>query len=296
MIKMKPQFTVLFLVSLFMLDGCAQRREQDRIGVAVSVLPQSQFVERVGGDRVRVTVMVPAGANPHTYEPTPGQLIELSKARMYAKVGSSIEFELTWLDKIIQANKKMLVVDCSKGIELSGIDHSTYQESGGRHHEAMDPHIWVSPRNAITMVENIYKGLVSIDPQGKNYYKSNMDEYIGVLTELDGTIEQTLAGKIDRKFIVYHPSWGYLAKHYNLRQLAVEEEGKAPTARGIKRLVEQARKHNINIVFASPQFSTESAEVVAKEIGGRIVLLDPLEKDYVNNMQKVIEALAEAMK
>jgi len=279
---------------LILILGCSlQEQKTDRVNVVVSINPLVEFVEKIGGEKITVSIMVPPGTSPHTYEPTPSQLKNVSKAKMYVKVGSPIEFELTWLSKILSTNKDMLFVDASPGIELVSVEHGHPHE--GNRRERYDPHIWLSPRNAKIMVENIYGGLISADPKNKKYYTQNKEKYLKELDDLDHNIEQLLAEKINRKFMVYHPAWGYFAKDYNLEQISVEVEGKEPTAKGIQHLIEQANEHNIKIIFASPQFNTESAEVIAREIDGRVVLINPLEKDYISNMEKVAQALLEAM-
>jgi len=276
--------TVVFLIGPGAFSCTIQQIEEEagkqEIGVVVSILPQAEFVEKLGGDKVKVIVMIPPGASPHTYEPTPGQLKEVSKSRIYAKVGSGVEFELAWMDKIIGVNKEMIVIDCSKDADII----------------EGDPHIWLSPKNAKIMVENIYKGLVKIDFKNQEYYRNNKEKYLQELDELDDKISNILSGKKDRKIMVYHPAWAYFARDYNLKQIPIEKEGKEPTTEGIKNLIEQAKGSNINVIFASPEFSTESAEVIAKEIGGAVVLINPLEKNYLENMYKVAKAFAEVLK
>jgi zinc transport system substrate-binding protein len=279
----------LLAVSLIaVVAGCSG--EADNTGktvVAVTILPQAGFVEAIGGDRVEVVVMVPPGASPHTYEVTPDQMVQLSNAKMYAKVGSPVEFELTWMDKLIAVNKNMLVVDCSKGIDL--MENQDPDELG------LDPHIWLSVKNAKIMVQNICDGLVQVDAANKSYYEENCDDYLSKLTELDNDIETALAGVSNRSFIVFHPAFGYFARDYNLKQIAVEQEGKEPDANYIVRLIEEAREQDIHVVFVSPQYSTTSAEVIADEINGKVVVIDPLAKDFINNMRAIESAMKQAM-
>lgn len=244
----------------------------------------------MGGNKVQVTVMVPLGASPHTYEPMPSQLIEVSRAKMYAKVGSGVEFELVWMDKIIGVNREMLVVDCSKGIELIGAKE--YEEEKHGHQGVHDPHIWLSPGNAKMMVENIYEGLIQIDPANQEYYARNKEKYLQELDILDEEIAQSLSGRENRKIMVYHLAWAYFARDHDLEQIPIEREGKEPTPKGIATLIKQAKENNITMIFASPEFSTKSAEVIAKEIGGEVVLISPLERNYLGNMRKVAEAFA----
>lgn len=289
---------ILMVVSAIGGWACTEKSSDDgRIGVIVTVLPQAEFAEAIGGDKVEVTVMVPPGADPHTYELTPGQMKKVAKARLYAKVGSGVEFELAWLDKIIAQNKNMMIVDCSHGINL--IEQVGEDEHEGKTHEGeggMDPHIWTSPLNAGIMVENICDGLTEIDPENKAYYESNRGGYLQRLDDLDKAITEGLSGVTNRVLMVYHPAFGYFAKDYDLTMLPIEEEGKEPTAAGLAYLIDQAKEHDIKVIFAEPQFNPQSARVIADQIGGKVILIDPLAKDYIANMQSLAGELVEAMK
>ena len=257
--------------------GRGRVADEEAIGVVVTILPQADFVHQVAGDKVSVTVMVPPGASPHTYEPTPGQLMEVSKARIYLKVGSGVEFEQTWLDKIIGINPEIQVVNCSYGITKQG----------------KDPHIWNSPNNAKIMVTNICNGLVAFDPGNDTFYTANRDKY---LQELD-TLDTYIHGRLDknatnRVFMIYHPSFGYFAKDYNLTQIAIEHKGKAPTPKVIRDCIDNARDYNLSYVYVAPQYATEDAEAIAREIGGQTVFINPIPRDYIANMRNVTTSLA----
>jgi zinc transport system substrate-binding protein len=273
-------FTIYFYTS----TGNSTGSSNGKIGVVVTVGPQEEFVKRVGGDRVNVTVMVPPGADPHTYEPLPSQMKQVQDAQIYFQVGSGIEFELTWMDKLTSMNSQMKVVNTSTGIQL--IPNTAEGEEGS------DPHVWVSPRNAKIMVENIYQALVQEDPQNKDYYTKNRDEYLKELDDLDKNITQTMSGKNNTKIMVYHPAWGYFCKDYNLQQVAIEQAGKEPTPQNIAFLVDTARNESIKVIFVSPEFSTSNAQVIANEIGGKVVVVDPLSQNYLENMKNVAEAFA----
>jgi zinc transport system substrate-binding protein len=317
---MRHAFTkiISIVVSFFLIlifSGCVRTIDtdinDDKIGVIVSIPPQAEFVEKVGGDKVIVTVMVPPGANPHTYEPTPVQLEEVSRANIYAKVGSAragsgIEFEIAWMDKIININGKMLVVDCSRGVKFFSVTYENgvpveyieYDRDGMDESKlkGIDPHIWLSPSNAKTMSENIYEGLVRVDPENQEYYKKNLDNYLAELDILDEEISQMFSEKENKVIIVFHPSWTYFALDYGIKQISIEEEGKEPTAEGIKDLIDKTREFDIKVIFASPEFSIKSAEAVAREIGGSVVLVSSLKKNYLENMKEVARAFAESMK
>ncbi|WP_292519762.1 zinc ABC transporter substrate-binding protein [Methanoculleus sp.] len=276
----------VFLALLFaaVTAGCAETEREDdgRVVVAVTIPPEQEFVERVGGDHVRVVVLVPPGADPHTYEPPPGVLAGVSEADMYAVVGSGIEFELAWKDKIAALNPNMLVVDCSRGVNLIS--------TGEGGHAGTDPHIWVSPRNAKIMVENIREGLTEVDPANADDYRRNAAAYQAELDALDAEIAGALAGSGVKKIIVYHSSWAYLARDYGLVEVPIEDEGKEPSPQRIEHLITQAKEEQIRVIFASPEHSTRSAEVIAGEIDGTVVTVSPLAKDYLENMWRVASA------
>ncbi len=270
---------VLLLASALLIAvvGCDQETETaGKTVVAVTLLPQAGFVEAIGGDKVEVVVMVPPGASPHTYEVTPDQMTQLSRAKMYAKVGSPVEFELAWMDKLIAVNKTMLVVDCSQGVALMEMDEEEHEDEheaeaeSGHEHEGLDPHIWLSVKNVKIMVQNICDGLVQVDSANKSYYEKNCADYMEKLVELDTELAAGLSGVANRSFIVFHPSFGYFARDYNLTQIGVEQEGKEPDADYIIRLIEEAKEHDIKVVFVSPQYSSKSAESIANEISGKL--------------------------
>ena len=287
----------LVLVSVLAISAmsCEPKKEiSKKIGVVVTILPQAEFVESVGGERVEVNVMVPPGANVHIYEPTPSQMTALAEAEIYAKVGSGIEFELVWMDKLVSVNKKMLIVDCSKGVELQEMVEE-YNHEAEHEHRVMDPHIWMAPLNAQVMVRNICDGLVQVDPVNKTYYEQNRDAYLQRLSELDQGIRGDLSGVTSRRFMVYHPAFGYFAREYNLTMIPIEEEGKEPTAAGLAHLIEQAKEHDIKVIFAEPQFNPQSAEVIAEAIGGRVVFINPLAENYITNLHDLLDELVQTM-
>ncbi|MCC4767942.1 MAG: zinc ABC transporter substrate-binding protein [Methanosarcina vacuolata] len=269
------------------------------VTVAVSVLPQAEFVEKVGGDKVKTVVIIPPGADPHTYEPSPKEIENISKASMYVTVGIDMPFEEVWIDRFESINSGTLIVNSSNGIKLRELAaHDHHEEEGAGELEAdeeeteLDPHIWTSPANAKIMVENIYEGLAKIDPENKTYYAQNRDAYLKELDTLDARIREKLSGKTERNFMVYHPSWGYFAADYNLTMISVESEGKEPSAEDLAKLVDLAKEKHVKVIFIQPQTSKQSAQAVAEEIGGEVVAVDPLAKDYIANMDNVSDIFA----
>lgn len=273
-----------------------------KIIIVASVLPQKEFIDRIGGDKVQTVIMVPPGADPHTYEPQASQLQLVSRARMFVLVGSGIEFEMVYMDKIRSLNPSMTIINDSNGISFirsseNEEEHSNEMHSDSDNHAVhgseSDPHVWVSPKNAQIMVENIYNGLVKIDPENNEYYFINKENYLKELRQLDKNITNEILDKKGEKILVYHPSWGYFCRDYGFTQIAIENEGKDPTPQGMANLIYQAKKENIKVIFVSPQYSTRSAEVIAEEIGAKIVFIDELSPNYVSNMKKVADTFAD---
>jgi zinc transport system substrate-binding protein len=274
------------------------------IAVAVSILPQAEFVEKVGRDRVKTIVLIPPGADPHTYESSPKEIEEISKARVFVTVGIDMPFEKIWIDRFENINSETQIVNSSEGIEIKKLAGSNYEEEHSRElengresgsksdQEELDPHVWTSPANAKVMVENIYKALVNIDPENEAYYAQNKDAYIKELDALDSRIREKLEGRKERNFMVYHPSWGYFAADYGLTMTPVEIEGKEPSAQDLAKLVNLAKEKHVKVIFVQSQFNTRSAQAIAEEIGGEVVAVDPLAKNYIANMDKVSDIFA----
>lgn len=271
---------------------------QNKISVAVSILPQVEFVRSIGGDHVDILEMVPPNSSPEVYEPTPGQMKQLSRAKAYFKIGTDLDFEINLMGKMASINPRLLIIDCSKGIDLLTMRDS--QERGedhhGHYHGLRDPHIWNSIRNARIMIDNIADGLIAIDSIHKSEYLKNAALYKFKLDSIDATILAMLKDSPKRTFIVLHPAWGYFASDYNLTELSIEAEGKEPSAADIKILVNLAKAQNIRTVFASPQFNSESAKVVAREIGGIVDYIDPLNGKFSENMLLTAQKIAASFK
>lgn len=285
----KPVIVTMLLVFMSVLgSGCIDLNTDDgdeRILIVVSILPQKEFAGQVGGEHVKVTVMVGEGQDPHGYEPRPSQLKDVAGADLYFKVGSGMEFENVWMDTLIEQNDEMEIVDGSANITLIHLGE------GDHEHQGDDPHIWNSPMNARIMVENLRDALVRIDPEHADDYANNTRMYLAELDAIDVGLKDGLEPHKGAKFLVYHPSFGYLAHAYDLVQIAIEDEGKEPTPAGVQAIIDQAKEENITTVFVSPQFDESNAEAIAGEIGGTVVRIDPLGEKYIENMNKIRDEL-----
>jgi zinc transport system substrate-binding protein len=268
---------------------------REPLPVLVSILPQQFLVERVGGDRVRTSVLVGSGQNPHTYEPTPRQMAEVSQARAFFRLG--IDYEEVWLPRILRVNPGLEVVDQREGLTLRPVDGGHRHADGHWHAPARpDPHVWTSPANAKAMAAQVRDSLGRLDPAGAPAYAQGFERLAADLDALDAEVRAALAGARQRRFLIFHPSWGYFADAYGLEQVPIEQSGKEPGARGLARLIDQARAEGVRAVFVGPQDSPAPAEAVAREIGARVVPLDPLAADYLASLRRMAGALAEALR
>lgn len=262
--------------------------------VMVSIPPQVYFVEQLGGDLVTVESMLPPGGFPHTYEPTPKQMRQLSKATMYVRI--HVEFEDAWWEKIAAVNPKMLVVDTLEGIERLESDMHHEQHGDVHDHHDGDPHIWLSPQLVKQQVMTICEGLIRIDPDNAETYRSRQDAFLQQIDTLNQEIQTQLTNLSSRTFLVFHPSWSYFARDYNLEQVAIEVEGKEPSVAEMTQLVTLAKDHNIRVIFVQPQTSRRSAETIARQIGATVEVLDPLAQDWSENMRHVANTLAKTLR
>ena len=286
----------------------------DKLPVFVSIAPQQYFVQQIGKALVDVEVMIPAGADPHIYEPKPRQMVALSGARLYFAIGVQ-PFEKILLKKIAAAHPNLRVIHTDQGIQKipmaahghSGDDNhpdeaespekgrreeGTEQREGGE----LDPHIWLSPPLVRQQVQTMLNALVETDPGNRSAYEANYRLFVSELMALDAELENLFAGKQGLQFMVLHPAWGYFAQTYGLKQVPVEIEGKDPKPAQLKELIEHAKQKQIKIIFVQPQFSPRSAQLVAKEIGGQVVFADPLAAGWSDNLREVARKFETALK
>lgn len=273
----------------------------DPIGVFVSLLPQQQFVERIGGDAVKVQVMVRPGESPATYDPTPQQMVALAGAAVYFRIGAP--FETVWIPKIQSTQPHLRIVDTRAGIQLQPMgkaghsgdhdhNHDTPPESGG----ALDPHIWTSPLLVKQQAATIRDALIALRPAERAHFEKGYAAYAAELDALDAELRQVLAGKTERRFMVFHPAWGYLARSYGLEQIPIEAEGKDPGPKALAALIERAKADEVRVIFVQKQFGRSAADAVAQAIGGEVVEIDPLAEDFLANTRTVAQTLARTLK
>ncbi|MBN1322782.1 MAG: zinc ABC transporter substrate-binding protein [Methanotrichaceae archaeon] len=274
----------LALVLALLAAGClAPAPEGDRMQVVTTIAPLADMVHNVGGDYVEVTVIVPPGAEPHTFEPTPSQMRIMESADLYVKNGAGLE---TWIELMV--GDHISVVDSSKGVDL------IFGE-GGAERSAPDPHIWLSPRNGMIQVENIYKALADADPIHEEYYAQNRDSYLKTLQDLDSDLGKRLGRAHRRVFIVQHPAFSYLARDYGLVQVPLSVDEKEPGPRHMATVVDLVSSSNVSAIFVEPQFNPKSAQVIADETGCNVLEIDPLPENYTAGLRHAGEMIAESL-
>ncbi|NLB52496.1 MAG: zinc ABC transporter solute-binding protein [Syntrophomonadaceae bacterium] len=281
---------LLVFIMTSALTGCSTTAEKNGVEVntvkpvkvLVSILPQADFVGSIGGEKVEVTVLIPPGANPEDYEMSPRQIQKISEADMYITVGN-IPFEEINMERIKSANPDMSIISFNE----------KHDENTEAHKH--DPHVWLSPRLVMEQAEIICKELSLIDSANETFYLKNKNAYISELERLDIEIKELLADRQRDHFLVYHPAWGYFAEDYGLVEIAVEKDGKEPTAGEMARIIEEAESRGIKEVLVSPQHSTRSAETIAKQMGGEIKVVDPLPGNYIEGMREAAYTFKEVL-
>jgi zinc transport system substrate-binding protein len=298
---------LMSLLLLFAQPGYAS----ERLPVFVSIVPQKYFLEQIGKDLVDVQIMVTPGASPAAYEPKPKQMADLAKTELYFAIG--VPFEKAWLDKIAAANPEMKIVHTDRDIEklpMATHHHHDAEESnhGEAHHSeneqsektgektVLDPHIWLSPPLVKMQAQSIRDALINADPAHSTAYEANFREFSGRIDRLDAELKKLFSDVEGLQFMVFHPAWGYFAHAYGLTQVPVEVEGKEPKPAQLAELIRHAREHDIRVVFVQPQFSSKSAELVAREIGGRVAVADPLAEAWMDNLRTLSETFKSALR
>jgi zinc transport system substrate-binding protein len=263
----------------------------DKLNIFVSIPPQAYFVKKIGGQHAEISVMVEPRQSPASYEPSPRQMVKLARADLYFAIG--VPFEAAWLSRFRSANPDMKIIHTEAGVEKKPIDrHGKGQGAHGSHEAGIqDPHIWLSPPLVMIQARHILDGLISADPDHRADYESGYLRFIRSLAELDLRLMKQLAGIENQRFMVFHPSWGYFADAYGLRQIPIEIEGKEPKAKEVQELIEAARANGIDAIFVQPQFSTRQAGIIADEIGGRLVVADPLAEEWAENLESIAAAI-----
>lgn len=259
------------------------------VAVAVSILPQKYFVERIAGRHASVLVLVGPGRSPATFEPTPRQMAQLADARIYFRIG--VPFESVWADRFRAVNPSMELVDTQAGIKLRTLDPGSVGEHGGGHSPVADPHIWTDPVLMAVVARHMLDAMVEADPQRRDVYQANYADLIADLQLVDREIRELMDSAASRTFIAYHSAWGYFADRYGLNQIVIESGGKEPGSKALTEVIRLARQQAVKVVVVQQQFSERLAQRVAEAIGADVLRLDPLAEDWLTNIRHIARSL-----
>ena len=287
---------LLAAATLFSLEGCIGKKSMDDNLIIVTIEPLRYFVDRIAGDGYTVETLVPEGSDPESYDPAPAQMMRLSKARLYFKVGY-LGSEMMWEETIAEIMTGGKLIDTSEGFdyELSGgCDGHHHNHEGHHHHHAVgDPHTWCSASGARVIAENIKQALAATFPANSELFEQN---YNALLSEID-SVEQEITALLSpverRGFMIYHPSLTYFAREFGLKQLPIEVEGKEPSPYQLRKLIDTVRSEGVQLIFIQREFDKKQAGSIAKETGCRIVEIAPLAYDWPEQMKHIARSLAQ---
>ena len=279
---------LIYILTLFICCACGHTPQQsEKPVITVTLEPLRYFTEAIAGDCFEVVSMVPKGSSPESYDPTPQQLVNLSKSQAYLRIGY-IGFEQAWMKKLEANYPTMKVYDTSKGVELireEGHHHGNHYHEGG-----VEPHIWNSTQNASVIADNIYAALCEMDTDHQPEYKQRLDSLKQVIARTDADV-RTLLANADSTFLIYHPALSYFARDYGLHQISIEEGGKEPSPATLKTLIETCRREGAQVIFVQQEFDQRNAQLIADELGIEIVPINPLSHDWAEEMLRVANAL-----
>jgi zinc transport system substrate-binding protein len=278
-------FKTLFLVTIFINFAYA------KVNVVVSIAPQLFFVKKIGGDLVDTTLMIPSGTNPVTYSPKPNQLNKLKKATHYFTI--SVAFEKAWMQKFLQINPNIIIVDSTSLIKKLPMN-SGLKEDKEHKHTSLDPHVWLDPKLVKLQAKVYTDTLKKFDTANSNIYEKNYQNFLKELEKIDANITEKLKNLKNREFIVFHPSFGYFANSYGLKQIAIENEGKKPSLKYLNKVINFAKEHNIKTVFVAPQFSQKSAKYIANRLDADVKIIDPLSREWDKNILEIARSFEKA--
>ena len=282
---MKRLLPILTLFICFACGNTAQKSEKAIITVTIE--PLRYFTEAIAGKNYQVVSMVPKGSSPESYDPTPQQLVNLSKSQAYFRIGY-IGFEQAWMKKLEANCPNMKIYDTSKGIDLirdKGHWHGNHFHEGG-----VEPHIWNSTQNALIIADNIYQALCELDSTHQADYKNRLDRLKQSIQQTDAETRKLLENA-DSTFLIYHPALSYFARDYGLKQISIEEGGKEPSPAQLKKLIETCRNENVHTIFVQQEFDQRNAQLIAHELGIDIVSINPLSYDWTEEMLQTAKAL-----
>ncbi len=298
---------LLYIINLFLLlvlVACtSEESSSDKLTVAVSIAPQESFVKSVAGDLIDVVTLIPAGASPTNYQPSPKEMTKFQMAKVYFTIGVPSEIshilpniaennksiKIVYLDDIVAQTYPARYFSETDDTHESDLEDGHEEEDHDHDHQGRDPHIWLSPKRVIVMVHEIEKQLSELDPVNKDIYEQNATAFIQDLEALDKNLMNTMSQLENKTFIIMHPSLGYFADDYGLEMIALEQDGKESTASHLQEVIKFSKENNIKVIFYQTEFDSSQAKTLANEIQGEVLAINTLSNDYMTNMNDILD-------
>ena len=284
--------TLLPIICLLLaLSSCRNAEKNDKPTITVTIEPLRYFTEAIAGDKFNVVSIVPEGSSPETYDPTPQQMVNLNKSIAYLRIGY-IGFEQSWISKLQENFPELSFYDTSAGVNLihQQCSHSHSKNREEKHAHGIEPHIWNSTENAKIIANNICNALEEIDNRNSDYYQHKLDSITEIIERTDNEIRNIIAGA-EKTFLIYHPALTYFARDYSLEQISIEEGGKEPSPAHLQSLIKLCREKNAKVIFVQQEFDMRNAETIAKELGVKVIPVNPLNYNWTEEMTNTAKAL-----
>jgi len=288
---MRKNKVLLFFSCFLFCVSCTPKKSDKKI-ITVTIEPQRYFAEQLVDSLFEISTMVPPGISPETYDPSPVQMAKLADSEAYFRIGQ-IGFELAWMNKIQKNNPSLKIFDNSEDIAfITSEAHDHDCDSGDHSHSGQDPHVWSSPKSAFIIAQNMYNALVQLDKDNEEAYRKNLTQLNLKIAETDSIVSSLLSNFKHRSFIIYHPALTYFAYDYGLTQYCIEIGGKEPTSEQLKQLIDLSKEKSIKTIFIQQEFDKKNAEIIAKETGSNLVVINPLSYHWDKEMIRIAEALS----
>ena len=288
---------LLNIISLLCLLFFSSVVNSASVEVFVSILPQQYIVERIGGNQVNVNVMVKPGQSPETFEPSPKMMSLYSKSDVYFTIG--LPFEQVWIERVASLNDSISIVPTQPAsdaliFDLDSNDISL-KERTSEHHHIQDPHTWLSPLLFLKQCKIILHQLVLLSPENKTYFNNNYKRLVDEVKVINNYIARMFKQNNKHNFITFHPAFSYFARQYGLTQIAIEIDGKEPSAKQIAQVINRIQHEKVNYILIEKQFNQVIPETIARSVGAQLLVLDPLALDYLVNMRDIADKINRAL-
>ena len=272
-----------FIICALLIVGCTTKSDSDKKTIFVTITPMQSIIEEITAGDFDIEVIVPKGASPETFEPTPKQVTSFSDAELIFSTGL-IDFEQSLVERI---DGDAEVVNLSNGIELiaGSCSHGNHQ-----HKHGVDPHIWTSPRALRTMVTNAHKAIMAHYPDSVKYTEAT-GRLLERINKLDNYCATRIKAEGVEAMMIYHPAYTYYARDYGIEQIAIEHDGKEPSLRQTTALIEKAKEHGVKAILRQPQYSEDKVHAIANDAGAEIITTDPLAEDILGEIERVTEII-----